>query len=199
MRIEFFGAPGVGKSHARHLLLNSLYGEFKLASTCRSVATLEEHPEFYNSYVQAQRMYSEYCVVPKRKDVGPKGFRLRAARAANAAATPHHVVVFDESLIQATLSFSYACHHDAARVAEFFSPVPLPEVAILCTAPRDVILARNSGRAHDWGAKALECLPSVELIRDLLTERNGVWFAVNTNQSAKQITLQLIEGLRCFL
>jgi hypothetical protein len=121
-----------------------------------------------------------------------------AGRAAAAAASKS-IVVFDESLLQATLSFSYACRHNAENVAEFFSSVPLPDVAILCYAQSELVVARNSGRARDWGSSALDCLPSVELIKNMLTERNGVWFTLNTQKNEREITLHLVEGLKCFL
>jgi hypothetical protein len=197
MRVEFFGPPGVGKSYARRLLLEA-DSRLDLHTACGSVKVLKDHTEFYNSCVVAQRMYQEHCVVPKRGATGPANFRMRAARAA-AAAVSNNIIVFDESLLQATLSFSYACRHNAENVAEFFSSVPLPDVAILCYAPSELVVARNSGRARNWGSSALDCLPSVELIKNMLTERNGVWFTLNTQKNEREITLHLIEGLKCFL
>src|SRR5690606_23612523 len=132
--------------YARRLLLEA-DSRLELHTACGSVKNLKEHTEFYNSCVVARRMYREHCAVPRRGVTGPANFRMRAARAAAAAAS-NTIIVFDESLLQATLSFSYACRHNAENVSEFFSTVPLPDVAIMCYATDEMVVARNSGRAR---------------------------------------------------
>lgn len=194
MRVEFFGPPGVGKTYLRQRFLTEYTSRLKIKLRVNHIPL----PPEYEAAIEAVRVaYETRCVVPKRMKTGPEIFERRAKLAAGADKS-EHIVMLDESLLQAVISFSYACKHNTEYVKELARFVPPPALAVYCNTAPGVILKRNAGREKNWGENALRCNPSLEVLFNLVDAETRA-IHIDTQYSVESNMVKLSKELKCLI
>lgn len=204
MWVEIFGPPGVGKTYFRKRLLKAPGFNKELVSNCKA-ARLDEmldKRQYLECCEKVRELYAEHSLSGWRLIDGPKFFARRMERAV-VAMREEHCVVFDEALLQATVSYSYAVQHDLDLVREFLDVLPPIKVAISCSAPGQLILHRNRMRAreeggHDRASNALECVSVIAMMTEQLKKKGTVVYEADTQTGTEQLIQefrQVFNGL----
>lgn len=163
-RIEILGPSGLGKSTALAGALRILAAEGTAPGLLGPRAHHTHHEQTYATRPLEERRLAleapaftaisalaldiagRMKTTPATRLLILEVFVSTLRRAVSALQMPCAVLVHDELLLQRAFSFLALSATPEADTRDWFALVPLPEAAVLCLAPPEVILARYTAR-----------------------------------------------------
>jgi len=192
MWAETFGPPGVGKSYLQRAAFRSIQSEHP--RICRE-PTEEEFAPYVGLSNDVKALHEAHSISNKRRKAGPRVFTKRLRYVA-VAKEMEQMVFFNEALFQSAIAYSLAVNHDMELLQELVDMLPLPDLAIACLAPPQVILDRNRIRALEGGVdrspNTLDTIPATKLIADTMVRKGVNCITVDTSAPIGE-TVKLVK------